>query len=619
MSGFCGWAGCEATEETKRANLERMVRAMTRYQPAETSHCTDGRTALATARRSAALDWFCRDGLTAVVAGSPYFTDDALASSARERGPAAALAGAYRERGAAILDSMRGGFSLAILRGETGEALLAIDVIGGRFPLCYRVQDGCLVFATLIDAFQAHPLGAAEVDPQALYNYLYLGIVPGPGTVRKDVLQLLPGTRLVFSDGRVEVGEYRQPSFVEHGEASVPDLEREFHEVLRDSMRRCLGDSRVGCFLSGGTDSSTVAGMVGELTGTPARTYSIGFGTDAYDETRYARIAARHFGTEHHEYFVTPADVVDLIPEIARTYAQPMGNASAVAVYHCARIAREDGVDTMLGGDGGDELFAGNERYAEQRVFEAYQAVPLSLRRLLEPLVFEFPGGGRILPLRKARSYITQANMPLPARLEYHNHLDLHGVSERLDPDFLASVDTGRPLQLMEKAYHGSGAGTVLNRLLAMDFRFTLADNDLPKVSRMCELAGVGVEYPLLTDEMLEFSCRLPVRLKLKGRRLRWFWKHALRDFLPGEVLKKPKHGMGVPVGLWMNEEGPLRDAALDSLNGLASRGIFLPGFVDHVLRLHAEVHSVFYGAFIWSLVQLEQWFRHHEGRAGTA
>jgi len=618
MSGFCGWVGYDADDETRRASLERMAGALKRDRSPEAGLSLGSRSALAWTLEGTALDRATREGVTAIVAGTPYFHDDALSSRVEQHGLAATLAEAYLERGPEFLEAIRGGFSLAILRDGTGEALLAIDIFGGRFPLSYRVRGGCLIFSTLLNGVQAHPLGASEPDPQSLYNYLYMGIVPGPATVRRDVRQLMPGSCLVFADGQGRERRWRELDFDEERDADLVELEREFHEILRRSVQRYVGGSPVGCFLSGGTDSSTVVGMVGELTGSPARTYSIGFGMDAYDETRYARIAASHFGTEHHEYFVTPEDVAEAVPWIARAYAQPMGNASAVAVHHCARMAREDGVTTLLGGDGGDELFAGNARYAEQLVFEAYQAVPRPLRQMLEPLVYGFPGGQSIWPLRKARSYLTQANMPLPARLEYYSHLNMHGVSEQLDPEFVARVDMGRPLQLMEEAYHGSNARTVLNRLLTMDFRFTLADNDLPKVSRMCEVAGVAAAFPLLTDEMLEFSCRLPVHFKLKGRRLRWFWKHALRDFLPQEVLKKPKHGMGVPVGIWIGEPGPLRELALDGLRGLARRGIFKPGFLDHVLRLHSEVHSIFYGAFLWSLTLLENWYRTHVDDLGT-
>src|SRR5207344_3000253 len=178
----------------------------------------------------------------------------------------------------------------------------------------------------------------------------------------------------------------------------LPELKKDFLEVLRESVREAAQDGTVGTFLSGGTDSSTIAGMLGEVTGSPARTYSIGFEAQGYDEMHYARIAARHFGARHHEYYVTPDDVVSAIPQIAAVHDQPFGNASAVPTYYCARLAKEDGIDTLLGGDGGDELFGGNERYAKQHLYSLYSDLPLFLRKcLIEPIAFALPEGDGII------------------------------------------------------------------------------------------------------------------------------------------------------------------------------------------------------------------------------
>ena len=197
------------------------------------------------------------------------------------------------------------------------------------------------------------------------------------------------------------------------------DLRTEFRQLLRDAVARQFDGGKSGCFLSGGTDSSTVAGMIGEVSGQPPATYSIGFEAEGYDEMEYARIAARHFKTEHHEYYVTPDDLVRSIPSVAQYYDQPFGNSSALPAYYCAKMAKEDGVSKILAGDGGDELFGGNTRYAKQKVFGYYDSVPGLFRNaLLEPLLLKTPLGK--LPLaRKGASYIEQAEFRCPIAARY--------------------------------------------------------------------------------------------------------------------------------------------------------------------------------------------------------
>jgi len=444
-----------------------------------------------------------------------------------------------------------------------------------------------------------------------VYDYVHWHVVPGPHAAYRNVQRLLPGCALMLRAGCTEVRRYWEPAFDESDHVPLAELEAQFAVQLR----RCVGRSlqpgrRVGAFLSGGTDSSTLAGVLCELSG-GADTYSIGFEAEGYDEMAYARIAARHFGTRHHEYYVTPDDVLAAIPRIAAVFDQPFGNASAVAAYHCARIAREDGIDMLLGGDGGDELFGGNERYARQRVFEWYGYLPSALRRsILEPLVFGLPGGEAVPPLRKARSYIDQARTPMPARLERHNLLSHYGAQAVFAADFLQSVDRQRPLSELSECYARCGATSLINKMLALDMKITLADSDLPKVSGACELAGVQVAYPFLDDEMLAFAAGLAPHLKLKGGRLRWFFKHALRDFLPPQILRKSKHGFGVPFGHWLQTHRGLREFAGDSLSSLCGRGVIRSAFVDDLFTLRMREHAAYHGTMVWVLMMLEQWFR---------
>jgi asparagine synthase (glutamine-hydrolysing) len=351
-----------------------------------------------------------------------------------------------------------------------------------------------------------------------------------------------------------------------------------------------------------------------EVFGRAAKTYSIGFEAQGYDEMAYARCASRHFGTEHHEYYVTPDDVVAAIPQIAQVYDQPFGNASAVPGFYCAKMARADGIERIFGGDGGDELFGGNERYSKQHVFARYEMVPSLLRKaLLEPAVFNFPGGGHIKLIRKARSYIEQANVAMPARLETYNLLGRYGPSQVFTSEFLAGTDIGQPLASLAHTYGKSEAHSLINRMLELDFKVTLADNDLPKVARACELAGLEVAFPFLNDEMVAFSARLTPQQKLNGTQLRWFFKEALRGFLPDEIITKQKHGFGLPFGVWLQHHKPLQQLATDSLTDLKARKIVRGEFIDQLVGQHLSEHAGYHGTMVWVLMMMEQWFKQRQ------
>ncbi len=552
-----------------------------------------------------------KDGLLVAIWGRANFQESRLTHLARTEGLAKTLADDWRKRGEEAFESLRGAFALCILDKNANEAVLAIDRMG-TFPLNYQVSRGGMVFGSSSDAVNLHPLIRSEIAPQSLYNYVYFHMVPGPATIYQDQKRLLPGEYLVYRKGHLEVRKYWEMRFQENEKRSFENLKQDFLGVLRSSVRDAVGDQEVGAFLSGGTDSSTIAGILGEVSGRPAHTYSIGFDASGYDEMGYARIAAKHFSTRHHEYYVTPEDIVSSIPRIAAIFDQPFGNASAIPAYYCARMAKADGLSIMLGGDGGDELFGGNVRYAKQHLFSLYEQMPFPLRKgLIEPLVFGFPGGAALPPVRKARSYIEQASIPMPARTETYNLLERYGPSEVFTREFLESVSPQNPAGLLDEIYHESNAVSLINRMLAFDRKFTLADNDLPKVAKACELAGMEVAFPLISDEVVAFSLRLEPHLKLKGTKLRYFFKEALRGFLPDDIITKQKHGFGLPFGVWLQQHKPLQELASDSLSDLKSRSIVRSDFIDKLLGEHLDEHAGYHGTMVWVLMMLEQWYRH--------
>src|SRR6185503_9041872 len=277
----------------------------------------------------------------------------------------------------------------------------------GVYSLFYAAGKGELAFSNKLAALRR--VTRAEIDSQAVYDYLYFHHIPSPGTVFKEIRRLPPASYVERRGGEVVLDRYWTLHFAREDERiDFAAAKNEFVELIRGAVRRELESKReLGCFLSGGTDSSTLAGMVTKLGGHPARTYSIGFEQKGFDEMEYARIAVRHFGTRQREYYLQPSDIVSFVPRIAEIYGQPFGNSSAVPTFYCGTMARADGVDTMIAGDGGDELFGGNQRYATQQLFSYYDELPQPLRRyVLEPLAFRTPGAKRILPLRKLARYI---------------------------------------------------------------------------------------------------------------------------------------------------------------------------------------------------------------------
>jgi asparagine synthase (glutamine-hydrolysing) len=304
---------------------------------------------------------------------------------------------------------------------------------------------------------------------------------------------------------------------------------------------------------------------------------------------------------------------------MASSYDQPFGNSSVLPAFYCAKMARQNGVELLLAGDGGDELFGGNTRYAKQRIFEAYGHVPRPLRHgVLEPIFAASPALARVPGLSKVVSYIEQARVPMPDRLEMYNLLVRLGMNNVFTPEFLATVDTSAPLRQQRESFEAIPARALINRMLAHDWKYTLADNDLPKVLGAVHQAGIAAAFPLLDDRLVDFSLRLAPHLKLKGSQLRWFFKEALRGFLPDAVLAKKKHGFGLPFGVWVTQHPPLRQLANDSLRSFGRRGVILPRFIERLTSEYLPQHPGYYGELVWILMVLELWLSARKGKAAA-
>lgn len=552
---------------------------------------------------------FKEKGRVCLALGRPGFREPELQQINTRQGAAAAWARAFKLFGDAAVEHATGRFCVISLQDDARQATLATDRYG-TWPLCYALQDGQLHFSDRADRVPGVP---QQLSSQSVFDYLFFHMIPAPATIFDGVARLPHGHLLKWQHGKLECRRWWNPHFDEQATPRFDDAKARFLQIVEDSVQHDAEGARVGCFLSGGTDSSTVTGMLCKVLGQPARAYSIGFDASGYDEMEYARIAAKRFGAEHHEYYVTPDDLVDGIPKVATHYDQPFGNSSALPGWICAMRAREDGIERMLAGDGGDELFGGNTRYAKQRIFGWYDGIPSPLRRgLLEPTL-ALPGMDRIPVVKKGVSYVEQARVPMPDRIHMYNMLVRLGMDTVFEPDFLARVDTQHPNVEQRTVWHATHARSHINRMLHYDWKYTLADNDLPKVIGTTQLAGIDVAFPLLSDALTDFSTTLPPEWKLKRLTLRWFFKEALRGFLPDEIITKKKHGFGLPFGVWACQHAGLKALAADALGSFRGRGIVRPAFIDELLNTHLPAHPGYYGEMVWILMMMELWMRNHD------
>ncbi len=413
MSGLLGWLGCAAPADAAEI-LDSMVQAA-HVETALSIGASSSPAALAAWQTHDTISVHGTGSIIAALVGQARWDIPELQRQAEQTGLAASIIEAYRTYGSSFLERLHGPFALALVDTQGQVVLLAIDRLGIQ-PLAFAQTAKGIVFASDARAVAAHPAVDGALSPQGLFNYLFFHMVPSPGSIFAGVEKLLPGECVVWRQGRVERNFYWRLVYRDDDDGSSSgEKSSRFKSLLSDAVRTAADSPQVGTFLSGGTDSSTVTGFLTQSMGRPADTFSIGFDADGFDEMEYARLASRHFGTRSHEYYLTPADVVAAIPRIAAAYDEPFGNASAIPAYYCAKLARDAGINVMLAGDGGDEIFGGNARYAKQKVFELYWQLPAWARQnLIEPLSGALPEVGL---LRKAKSYVAQARIPLPDRL----------------------------------------------------------------------------------------------------------------------------------------------------------------------------------------------------------
>lgn len=524
-----------------------------------------------------------------------------------------ALVHGYEEWGEEMVERLNGMFAFAVLDRRRGSLLLARDRMGIK-PLHYAVDGKRLVFASELKALLRDPGLRKGIDPTALDEYLAYEFVPSPRSIVRGIGKLQPAHTLTWSlaDGTIRLRRYWSPELGSGDSAATRSLDEECEElrtVLRESVRKeLISDVPLGVFLSGGIDSSAVAAMMTQLGG-DVKSFSVGFADRSFDESAHARLVANHLGTQHRELTLEPGMLLDLVPRLPDLLDEPLGDASIIPTYLLSAFTRRH-VKVALGGDGGDELFAGYPTLQAHRLAAYYLKAPRMLREgLVEPVVRRLPvSRGNLSFDFRAKRFVGGAAYPTAER-----HRRWMGSFDRDERTALLSEDVRHEVSANGSHEPDFGQGAYadpLNQVLLMDMRFYLENDILVKLDRASMMASLEGRVPLLNNDFVKYATHLPLNMKLRGLRSKFLLKRALRGVLPDSILNRPKKGFGIPVADWFR--GPLKEQMLSVLSPdrIASKGFFAPDGVNRLIDDHLAGRRD-NRKQLWTLFAFELW---HDG-----
>lgn len=508
--------------------------------------------------------------------------------------------------------SLDGMFAFAVFDRRRERLVLGRDRAGKK-PLYYWQGNGTFVFASEIKGVLAHPAVPKELNPRAIPAYLTFGYVPTPETFFAGIRSLPPGHVLTLTPGgQPDIRRYwglQLPLDGESGGRRDLNLDQAAAQVrshLEQAVRRRLiSDVPLGAFLSGGIDSSAIVAVMAAVIGEPVKTFTIGFeDRDGFDERPFARAIAERFGTEHYEEVVHP-EAVELVERLVWHHDQPFGDSSAIPTYLLNQSARKH-VTVALSGDGGDEIFAGYERFAAGMAVEHVLRLPRGARSTAAALINRLPAhslGGRV---GRVQRFAASAFAGMPQA--YRNWISYTPDAWRCQ--LLPSADDWAH-RLYEEEWAGTAGAPVLDRLLGLNFNTYLLDDLLVKADRMSMAHGLEVRSPFLDTRLVEFAMTLPPQLKVRGLSLKRVLKHALRDLLPEEILNRPKRGFGVPLDRWFREDLAIYTRSMLG-PGARVRKHLDADALDRLTTEHAHGASS-QGHALWTLLTLELFLRRHD------
>jgi asparagine synthase (glutamine-hydrolysing) len=510
----------------------------------------------------------------------------------------------------ALAAELHGMFALAVWDDRRGRLILARDRFGKK-PLYYWTDGARLVFGSEIKSLLMNPHVPRRLHPAAIPAYLSFGYVPTPDTFFEGIHSVPPGHVLVKEPGReLRIERYWKPPVagvdgLSHVDASMDQAAPHVRSLLEAAVRRRLvSDVPLGAFLSGGIDSSAIVAIMAGQLDRPVQTFTIGFDdSEGYDERPFARLAATRHSTDHHEFVVHP-DAVDLVERLVWHLDQPFGDSSAIPTFLLSEVTRQH-VTVALSGDGGDELFAGYERFAGGLAARRYAALP-------RPLQWAARGGVGLLPAAGLRGragslqrFVGVAQRGLPDA--YRSWITY--VDDEAREQLLNGGSDDRSIEDYREIWASSEGARPLDRLLDLNVRTYLLDDLLVKADRMSMAHGLEVRSPFLDHELFAYTTRLQPHLKARGMSLKRVLRTAVADLLPREIMQRPKRGFGVPLDRWFRTD--LRSYVRQTLGApdAAVRRHLAADGLDRLLAQH-DAGSHNHGHRLWTLLTLEVFLR---------
>ncbi|MDB4969225.1 MAG: asnB 1 [Myxococcales bacterium] len=474
------------------------------------------------------------------------------------------------------------------------------------------VHDGVLVVGTDFRVVASSPWCARKLDLEAIYHYFNFAHIPAPKSLFTDVRRLEPSTRFSWQDGRAADERYWLPEYPEDLRGTDESLANE----LQERMVASVNDYRPpeaqpwGCFLSGGTDSSSITSILSRRG--RVKSFSIGFAEEKYDELSWARLAAQACGADPTFHSVSQVEAQALLSRVVEAYDQPFGGTSSVPTLACADLATGVGMKMLVAGDGGDEIFGGNERYAKDRIMETWYAMPAPVKAVGRAVGGAAGRSGNFF-LNRVENFFERASLPNPDRFYTDDSFASDHYDAMLTPEFRGAVARDASLDWMRGVYRLGSSGGPLHRVMRLDLQNAIAQHDIRKVDSATRATGVSVRFPYLDPKLVSWVNRLPEHYKVRGLKKRYLFKLATRGILPVEILKKKKQGFGLPISVWMRSDPPFQAMMKETLFDARTRarGFWRQEFVERLIADH-ESGSWDHSDYLFRLLMLELWLRRH-------
>lgn len=623
MCGITGYVNANGSP-VDRSLLERMNRAILHRGPDEDGYFIHENVGLAM-RRLSIIDLasgqqpiYNADRTKAIVFNGEIYNYQELREGLIERGhklrtksDTEAVVVLYDEHGPDCLQHLRGMFAFAIWDARDNSLFLARDRVGKK-PILYSHQsNGDLIFGSEFTALLEHPAVSRDVDHEAIDSYMSYLCVPAPQTAFRAIRKLEPGHWLKWKDGRIETKRYWLPDFSRKIKITEEEAIEETTRILRESTRlRMISEVPLGAFLSGGVDSSTVVALMAQESGKAVKTFSIGFEEEDFSELKYARRVAEHVGAEYHEFIVRP-NALEVLPTLIEHYGEPYADSSAIPTYYVSKETRQH-VTVALNGDGGDESFAGYERYMAMELADMYRSIPRPVRKfLIEGPVNLLPSSeSKKTRIRDVQRFFTSANEDRKERYFRWMSTFKPAVKPALYTDeFSHAVAGQRTSHFLDDWFDRANGSGVLDATLLTDQMTYLPNDLLVKVDIASMANSLEARSPFLDHKLIEFAASLPESIKMNRLRTKYLLKKVAARLVPSEVIYRRKMGFGVPIGRWFR--GEMKDFVCGVLLSEKSlnRGIIRP----EMMRRYVDEHTggQHDHAFqIWTLLMLELWYQ---------